>query len=93
MTVHEILVVMLTGAIANALPLMVPLIVTLERDPPWWHRMTLRARVMFSILVHVLWPLTGPAAVGWIVWHGLQNARGALREMWYAFFPRTGDDR
>lgn len=85
---------MLTGMVASALPLMsLLLFVTTEHDPPWWRRMTPRARVAFGILVHVFWPLTGPAAVGWIGWRGVRNARGALREMWYAFFPRTGDNR
>lgn len=93
MTVSDMFAVMLTGAIVSALPLMAPLMVTMEREPPWWCRMTPRARTLFFILAHVFWPLTGPAAVGWIIWHGVRNARGALREMWYAFFPRTGDGR
>ena len=65
-----------------------PFFSTIERNPPWWQRMTARARIALGATILIAWPLTIAAFVAWLVWIVARNIVGAFRELWRAFFPR-----
>ena len=88
MSAGDIAGMMILGVLIALAIVLLPLFSTIDRDPPWWQRMTARARIALGSTIMIAWPLTIAAFVVWLVWIVARNIVGAFRELWRAFFPR-----
>ena len=88
MSAGDIAGTIVLGVLVTAAIALFPFFNVITNDPPWWRRMTDRARIALGATILIAWPITIAAFVAWLVWIVARNIVGAFRELWRAFFPR-----